>query len=493
MNQTVSTLQQLGIKETKIISLHTVEIKQGYAAHHIRPYSVHVTPQVIDNLVHATVSGGLRNINPSIITARAPEIVQLSPAGIVAPIVNGWGQPRMSFELVAHMVTTNGPDFIYKVHGYTDILDVSATSINPDTAFYINSVDTIRLSTNMAGGNAQYLADSSQYLFGQQGNTEELVLQRPADVFAQNQHNYSNPYNDMVSSRSINGGAFEFEDLTSNIGVGGRSSSRDDLSGNRWLSNIIKTTGDAAMYLSPDMTEEDRVASTYTQAVTMTAHDSIYENMFIRHLFNGTNNAHVGAVFTYNDLLRLDPSVGGRHTHSFNIASNESENHNAGTPESLIAATVSTSLSAILSGRGLSGIECAFTNMTFNSQPTCTITNMYSIIPNQPNSIEEDIKRYIILELIPTITRGGLILLSVTVNGSINGNLNVNVSVEGSTPTPFAYASFADATHPPVLSDRGIADVVNATGCFIDSILMDEQLELRNGYNLTTVNSGHTY
>lgn len=375
-------------------------------------------------------------------------------------IPNNWNTERYYYtmEVIVHN-HVSGPTREV-IQGYTSYTDPSyGGHFDPNMQFFINSITTLRMQrVNQHGqgwANVAQVVDSHHILANNAySGPGSLMGDQPGK-------NLSMRPQDIV-------GAIQTTPMVTTDLVDLRSSSTSvpklSLRENSLSSNYTgKMVGSYALAASKSMSEQSRQIMSDTYGM-LSGTKGINSDEFIRTI-SGMNNSPVTNFFTYNDLLRVDPTLDSRchvlisapvvklaNGMEAPVTSENFQGWGGSDSETVAATIMSNGLPAMMVAFGLRHLVVQATN--FSGRPFINIpyalplVNEMILTPQNIGLLEHRIQQ----ELLDDISMRGQIAYDIFANIVINEFSQITVQIDSGPQVSFSAPTFADALTAPVLT-----------------------------------------
>jgi hypothetical protein len=432
-----------------------------------------ITPQVKDPNQANKGDYGINNYNPLIIKDLVSNVVDLRPATSTVVISNGWGNTRLRFELIARVVFGSGDTYDYHFQGYTNYLDTSFTGkLDPNMELIINSERRVKVFS--AGVQQSSFISGDQYLISSGENTRSI---RPKDIFSSIQ------CSQIAYGESFSGDE-NYLDVTSSLGKSPTLSNRVNTSPGAYVSSLINAAVCGNMYTNNDDEREEwamdksaGLSSSGNQAaIAVAGEHTYYVSPFIERIQH--EQTHLNAGIKLGELYRMDPSLESKIQYVPNPSPIESAYMDGNNNEDMIASTISTQTSALMTRTGLTGIAFTATNFTTDGSNSLDVSDASPININSDGVYEaQEFMRLFDIEVMPFASQNGLIPFAVDVFANIYSNIKVDITLNPTVgKVPYVFPVFADSLYSPLVTDNAdnnIADVITNLASDLSRIKMD--------------------
>lgn len=413
--------------------------------------------QAIAKAVHESGSPG--RVTPSAIGNLAGSFIQPSSSyESVVPIANGWNEQRCRFFIEAHVSFQVGGTTIMHIQGYTDQIGISyGNKVDPNLCFYVNSIACVRqtaFATPMGQSISSTIYDNNhlvcnpdyQGIYSNDSNNQYMM--RPQDVF----------------------GCIQISHLTEGMYPQNTKDTRSTVTNS---ANFSRRTNSLPAYYSANvinfydtarkMAEEPDEASLYSEALTAAQSGEGYvsTNPFIQAMSNFSPTGQATNSFRFKDLLQMDPNT-ENVTSPLRLGPTEKAKvHYTGQTRdwtgsdltTIVATTLTHSVSALIMEQMISRITFKCTNLTFDGLPVTEIMN------TRPLAADMDIRPYVEA----FVTRFEFLVMNpATMNNQLGFKLEMDVDLYGQTRiniqigeepySEFVTPSFCDSLIIPVLT-----------------------------------------
>lgn len=419
-----------------------------------RSFESNLTHQIQNNILENCDQAG--RITPGLLTGIANQFIKPSatPERPVM-IANGWDTRRFRFFMEVHSQSHMGTTQIQYVTGYTDYAGGTATgALDPNMIFYINAVNTTKSSirtTPMGSQTVQSMMDSSHLLYKQdyQGiyGTNITHKMRPEDVFVGMQNA------DLQSDAAETGMNSDFQDIRTHLTTRPVKASR------RHASSPVYVAGILDSYVQTKRSDVAGVSSLelYDTAGQHMAAARVNEDPFVKKLMDSTGK---GGMFTYNELLRIDPTIDSRKIIAPLTPALRATLHQAGQTNGWQGSDYETQFATTLS-QAVPGymLDNCFQSIRFRA----TNDGAHGIIVHVVDyaSLMQGLDPAPFLAAF-TFTTQKTLLQDLTFNNQINftlemscnliGDTNIQLSLNGGPVVPYVAPCFCDALTSPLIT-----------------------------------------
>lgn len=428
---------------------------EQYNTPYKRPFEMCVTENdmgyIADVFQRADVSSG--NIIP--VTTIANKL-----SGIIKPtgntiggvaIPNGWSAPRLRYLLNVYVDTPNGR-LQYYIQGYSEHYDPSYTgNIDPNAKFYINSITTIsevknpitnEIVSNILGTyNVVGDHDTAQTTYEYDGSHSTETMVRPLDIM--NELKFNSRFSEATNNISNNIGV-----INGHVNVTSRSNSDPTKFFGKTMDSFIKAKSLSMGGYDP--------SDVFTTAADILSEPDIIDCVFIRKLYELTNNPNLSA-FTLNELSMLDPSTPSKL--EITIPPPMYGNDVGGDllnprPELMAAVSLSNSVTSLMCDNMITVLNVSMTNST--GVPVATVTNFDGFVNNDRINTTNINRILTTLEhvVFPNITHGNGVLMTIHCDIDILKDICVTITIEQNPTEIIRMPLFADASNSPTVSNR---------------------------------------
>lgn len=469
-----------------------------YHDHRRRSLETNVTADNLESLkeaLHRNTAGGRRLVPGSIANIAGNILKPTSRAGDVASIHNGWDKPRYRFTLEIMISNTRNGNARRKVlTGWTDYLGVDHSGyLDPNMIFRVNNNVEIRDMVNHSNTMGSYtttdVSENNQVLVGSQergardtwrglGAPTEYSL-RPCDLmttigtrmtlgeggfadmgYDQGDYDVTQMLNGMSGSgpSPYSSEPMEIINTDSNFSAGACNSRRTNLNASTYLSKLLGSLATATATASDYVDSEAFIYDTAAGALMETELD---DSVLMQ--FKNLCEFRDTGEFTTAILLQLDPDLDAKtevfhtggvskvfdHTNPLDTA-----DWNGADMETLIAETITSSLTGILIDAKTAVVTINFTNMTPGSEPLLEVyVNYVSVEGIDAREAEEQIYSHFLLEVVPIITDNNQLYLNVNIDCDVYDETRIVVQIEQERPIEYAAFIAADATKSSVMTN----------------------------------------
>jgi len=440
-----------------------------------RPWTINTTGNDLNKLVNVVgmvKESGAGIVQGSAIAGTVSNMLTPSIAKGVAPIPEGWGTTRIRFKLEVDINYAAGFTIVNRIQGFTTFHDPSFSGkLDPNMVFVINSINSYRRDVHR-GFATESLRSADQVVlqYSDTLNADKFMM-RPQDVFTAMTVNELTYDPDLQSGNHVN--------ITSAATNAPKFSAISNQSPGSYIAKLLNSYQQA----------KDQAAMGF-DAVNLNANASIIaketmpvQNEFIKRLSEMLNSFGSTGEFTYNDLITLDPTLDGRTT----MVTLDKGMRPVTSYESVSMQDLSTTISfqgtcimaSILTSSGLTGLDFSVSNMTTDGSMAI------NIIRSVADSAGSDLAqltaraaRLIEYELMPTVTRDGLISLQLDVSANKYMSTTVKVMLEGERPKEYSLPTYANATFLPELTPD--QKDLSMLGYSLDNVLSAVNLSANN-------------
>lgn len=374
-------------------------------------------------------------------------------------IPNGWDNERLRFLLEVHVDTPFGLK-VYFFNGYSEHNGLSSNglsaTIDPRMPFHINSFIAVSRMEDYTGtsptGYNDTIVESAHVVNGRfhsDHSTRPVYGTRPFDLFTGVQSVYlREAYQNFEGSTVIDDRIDQANSVT--------KSSRSNSIPSTYLAKVIDTYRSAQTLADFGNGQDD----IYNRAIQSSYENDPFENDFIRAINNLYGQMGMTS-FTIEDLESLDPGCVRDRVKYHEIAQGFPV-HQPGDSESWQGSSLDQQAATII-GHGVSALmlDSMLIQMGF------TYSNRLVGGGEQALPIEDtiqgitsaDMRLYInnflrrfCEEVMPDVTRNGMIGVDLTVYADLFGDTRIDISIEGGPPVPFIIPQFADALRVPTIT-----------------------------------------
>lgn len=417
----------------------------------------------------ASIGGALSS---QTVAGTISSMVGLDQPSAPLAISGGWGQQRCSAIVEVIVEHLDGRQSMYRFRCYTDRIDFSHNGIPaPDLMMFVNNVEEVRLQGLTGVG-----IMSSQQVYYDNSNTggygEVVYTLRPSDVLTNVSY-----VRGVTKDRKVSG---DFEDNFHKSAVASISEVPASISmalspAPTWLATILNS------YINSEREQANGInAVTALQgAIITTTKTEYYDNPFVQMLSKSINSITTSlGWFMFRDLCFVDPGLATdeqRNVHVTNsYYSTETDTLTSLGIEASIAQTVATHVRSWMYDSSIGALNFTATNMTVSGKVDVTFNDKVAMLaavnPVARDSLLNQFSNSIVLLLIPQLSQGGLIELSITVVASHSSSIVVMVTVGTSYPKRFSFPAFMDNTFSPILSRQSCEVVGSSAELILDAI-----------------------
>jgi hypothetical protein len=447
-------------KRVQLISM-TLARSGTFGTQYRRPYDTngqgHVINMFQERFAQMGNQGGLAS--PQLFAGIAGEFMkpQAAPeAKIMIP--NDWGTERYYFILEVLVLNAMGGQTREVIQGFTSFTDPSyANNIDPRMQFFINSITTIKdaqmpgqfgmMSVPSVVSSYHVLANNAYNgpdTLGT-GSLHNSISMRPQDV--------------MGAIQTYPMVADDLTDLRSSHTTVPKASARSNTLASNYTGKMV---GSWAMASAKEhQTEGHIVADAYGMVADGRG---LTADLFIRTI-SGINNAPITNFFTYQDLLRVDPTFDDRCTiikdapvikmgngMLADVSAGNFQDWGGSTFTHQAAAILSASMPALMVEAGLRSMELIASNKS--GIPYIRVAMCSPIVFGmQLNEIQlSRLEQRIQSELLDDISMQGQLMYDLTASVYLAQQSVITIQLENEPPTVFSMPTFADALSAPVIT-----------------------------------------
>jgi hypothetical protein len=441
-------MNQTGIRITKLL----IHESGTYNPQYRRPYETTLDRSTLGALQERL--DGSQEFSPAMMSGVANQFIrpQATPEREVN-IVQGWGERRARFMMeVEHQYMTGGV-ITEVILGYTNYWGLGTTgSIDPRMEFYVNSTMHIRNSIERSPmGNQIYssVIDSSHVMadnnWGQGGgiyNPEKDHRMRPVDVFS-------------TMSRSHLPNAEGILDMRTALTNTAVKSRRSNSMAANYMATILDTYKNANATQEFGVHEQDILS----QARGLVAENPATSDPFLSAVAQ-VRGTSVGNVFSYGDLLSIDPGVDHVTVVQFMADAHRAQVHQAGQTqhwggadlETHTATILSQAVPSLLMSLMLTGIGFKSTNRTVGGQIHTSLFDVVGFSSVDLTPFAQQFKVRVEHEILKDLTFNNSMDFAIEMKVDLLGETWIRVSLNSGPMIDYVVPSFCDSLTVPVLT-----------------------------------------
>lgn len=438
-----------GIRVTKML----IHATGTYNTQYRRPYATHLDRHGLDIISERL--GSADKYTPNILAGVANQFI----APTAAPekeltIANGWATPRLRFMMEVEITYATGTKLTEVLLGYTEHPGITPNgAVDPRMEFFVNSTMQLRETIERTPyGNQVYssIVDSSHVLAdnGFSGLSSPTYDQRmrPEDVYALISREHI-PVSDMKNT-------FDMRTSLTNQAVKSR---RSNSQAPNYMASILGNYRNAA--LSQEFGQDYQ--EVLSQARGFAAENPASRDEFLKAIsqIRGTT---VGNVFTWSDLLRLDPNSEAvtKMTHMNDTIratvhqTGQTQSWQGADRDTQNASILSHSVPSIMMELMLTRLHFKSTNHTVGGQPMTTIINALSF---SNTDLAQYLNTFIVRfehEVMRDITYDNGVSYSLEMNVDLLGETWITLAIDNGSEVQYVTPSFCDALTVPVLTSN---------------------------------------
>jgi len=437
-----------------------------------RSFSLGFSPHETANMQNFFYSQGVdKNAQISMVAAATNigSAIKLStiPTGKVA-IPHGWSTQRLMYLLAVEEYINDTASLTHYIQGYSEYYDPSHTGkLDPNAAFFINSITTISRTKNMYTNaiDSRVLASYNVIMDPTGRVSLEQVTEpssgvdliRPSDVMT---NLYGNTLYAGTDSIALN-------IKSTSISNGANVSTRSNNDPLKYFTNTVNAVVSGKCIDTGHNTPE----SVLSNANGMVAEQAITSNAFIYEIARLTGNLEPGS-FTLEVLSRIDPSVSSKITlvnsgslirdmpqTTTMLDTNNTESLLNYTEDTEVAQTFINALTANMSENLITVLSGTITNI--HGTPITTISNLQSFLEGVDiTPYGNRIINYVNAVIMPQLTVNNLRVVSIVFDCDLLGDTTVSVSLDHAQPVVYRLPTFADSLYSPVLTNAVTKEAV---------------------------------
>lgn len=450
----------------------------GYDRQFRRPYQTTINGTVLNSVqerVHAAhgdaskMGAGLfAGIAMDMVSPQASVELDAQNRPLVIDIPHGWDTKRFYFLLEVQIYNELGGYVTEILQGYTDHYDHLSLSnkLNPNAQFFVNSITqlgSLLEHTPYGAINSVRVQEANHVVVNHSwngleslGNSGTFTSMRPGDIYSK------------INSQVKLGEASYFDARTTGTSQP-KASRRLNGVPTSYAGSLFKGYMQAVAADMYDGTGPD----IYSSAMGKTLEPTLSRDAFLSAISN-MNNTPVSDMFTYGDLLRIDPTtdsrlvvfVSGGVSSGFGGAASygmqgQGEHWGGQNAETHAAAIIANCIPGLLISAGLSQVDFLATNHAIDG-PQITFSDANGFGEGQDLMRPLDVFRSRVQqEVIDQLSYHNQILYNIRVRADIYSNTMIEIQFESKPSVMFNSPTFADALIAPVLTaDRGRLDEV---------------------------------
>lgn len=439
----------------KVLFLDLQELEPVHTQH-ARPYYAVVNHENLNQLQRSIMDtdtgSGISEISPQLTAAVTQGIITVSASHEGAmEIPNGWASKRFRFTLAVQSTDAFGITTITYFQGYSEYFDIShGNHIDPGLVFFINSYTEVRRSMQPNGQYVDTVIGAKQILDGRYVNSQtpenHLWGARPEDLF-------SGLASSFIFGSSIGGfGNAIGENTKPLLDNKTFATSRQHHIPSAMLSKVVSSYRQAQAMAEMGQGGEN----VYDRAMSLAYTTNGWSNDFLRRLGGVQGGYEAPSTFTLGQLSLIDPTMPSpnysplENPVDYRDYSSETTGSNI---EVQLATLLSYSVSSLMQSCGLSTMYFTATNMTLDGSYSVVQTGPGVCIgtANPVASWELFLFRFK-NEVMPDITSGNKIPVSISVGSDIFTQTSITISVAGGPAEPFVFPAYCDALMQPTVT-----------------------------------------
>ncbi len=426
-----------------------------YEEQYRRPYTAEFTGHTAS--VFQEKLAGVSKYTPSALSGIAEYFVHPTAdfeSKVLIP--NGWGEKRMRFIMEIEHTWNMGATVSMVVLGYTTHVGVThAGNIDMNMEFYVNSILELKYANRHTPLGNQVIAqvnDSSHVFANNDWNdiytSQKDNTMRPSDIFT---------LMDRTQCGSLGDNCFDARIAVTRNAI---KSKRSNCLPSNYAAGILQSYN-AANLTSGQMGAAE--ASVLESARGYAGESLASQDPFLVAVAH-IREAGIGNVFTFQDLLRLDPNIARPEVTQvrFNVPTQRMQPHHTGQTqhwggtdtETLVATSLTQSVPGLLMETALAFIWFKATNYT--------LTNAAEIIPidvkqfgSGDNTAPIDSFFYRLEnEVLRGISKNNQMSYMLEMRVDLLGETWVSIAVNGGPSVDYVTPSFADALLVPVITSN---------------------------------------
>ena len=458
------------VVRTVIIRKLVLRESGTYNNQYSRTYDAHLSPQSVSVVANKAAESGMGIFRPSLLSGMASNMISISAAPestTPLSIDNGWNSQRLLFFMDVLTEDLSGQQTVYYIQGYTDHVGLSLQSkaLDPNLVFFINNIVVSRpmVPVNTPNGvmQGQSLVGTDHLLYDNQTYMHsEKWLMRPQDVF---QVLTSNSFG---ASKGNAGEPVSVKDNRHRLQNLPKTSRRSNAIPSNYASNLISGFIDATHNMNPTSSPME----VYDSAVNVVAENSIVLNPFLSALSRHRSSGIISGSFTWNDMLKLDGSLGNGNNSRITVAVNgptqQRSQHAAGMTAEWSGASIQTKYAATIS-QAIPALmlECMLYQISFTSNNIMRVegnlSGIYTVVSNAASmhggvvvNEVETFRRRLEMEVLKDISYNNQQKFDIKVVSNVFGDTWVSVSIDGGGYVDYATPTFCDGIISPVLTQN---------------------------------------
>lgn len=384
-------------------------------------------------------------------------------------IANGWGERRCRFFIEAHVSMQVGAEVIMHIQGYTDGMGISlGDNVDPSMRFYVNSIASVRKTTfqtpvgqsyNSTIYDNNHLVCNPDYRGVYSNDASNQYMMRPQDVFGSIQ----------ISHLDMEMGRDNTYDTRSAVTDSASFSRRTNSLPAYYSANVINSYDTARK-----MAEDPNNAALYSEALSASQAGEGYAstNAFIQAMSNFDPSGTTTSSFRFKDLISMDSNALHvtrpiRLDHSAVAKvhqAGQTREWTGGDLTTIVATTLSHSVSALIMEQMLSRIILKCTNHTVDGQPVTEIMHAVPLASEMDirQGVEAFVVRFEYLVINPA-TKGNQLGFKLEMDVDLYGQTKIAIQIGDDPYSEFVTPSFCDSLILPVLTGdpRNLSNVAN--------------------------------
>jgi len=439
---------QSEIRITKFLLHETGSYNQQYR----RPYNTELSGGTLG--VMAERLDGATSYEPSLLGGIANQFIKpaATPEKQIV-MANGWNERRMRFMMEIEQNWITGGKSTEVVLGYTNYVGVLASGvIDPQMEFYVNSTTQIR-------SNVEFTPMGTQVYNSVSDSSHILADNNWSGIFTPQKEQRMRP-EDVYSTMSRQGlytglGAGSIYDSRSISTTSAVKSRRSNASAANYMAQVLQGYSNA----SQSREFGDSQEKLFTKARGDVAESLVSTDGFLSAIgqIRGTG---IGNVFTYNNLLALDPQVELVTRAQLMMPVVQATAHQAGQTAEWGGADIFTTTATVLSNAipsimmDLTVTRLVFktTNRNFGGAITTVVFDAQGFSSGDLTRQLEVFKIRLEQELLRDISFNNAIDFAIEMRVDLLGETWISLSLDGKAPVDYVTPSFCDALMVPVLT-----------------------------------------
>jgi hypothetical protein len=417
----------------------------GYHDMFRRDYNLNLDNNNLNGLTNVLEETAMDSrINPNILSRVSPDMIGINPhvtSGDYINLPNGWQTTRLTWllEVTTHVT---GNELVSVLQGMTDVYDPSYTGrIDPNSIFYINSINTFVRHRNMSGtysrphSNMNVLSNSSLL---PNENIDNCLI-RPKDVVSSLK---------VMDLRAGAGGYIPGDDR--NYDNNGKYSDKRNNASLNFMGTLINSLKQGAV----SSTHSNNYTGDYFVNVMSTLSE-VNVNMvpFISVLKQQTMCPSPDQV-TFGELMNILPDLVTKTTmiDTGFTSSHNTDGYTNPTSETMAALMLANEVPSSCNSLLLSKISFTYSNDTIDDN--IAIIDAGSVVDGlDVIKAANDFKVFFQSVTVPLITQNGAILVRASVTYDMFEQIVIDISINGGPIERKIMPAFADSLYSPLITN----------------------------------------